>query len=91
MATPRAPPASGSRRLPSSNVEPEPEGVIGDFLRGKEIGKGSFATVYLAQHRVCFPERTHVLFSHGYELVESKFELKHESRVSRLAACGPTR
>lgn len=53
MATPRAPPASGSRRPPpSSSMEPEPEGVIGDFLRGKEIGKGSFATVYLAQHRV---------------------------------------
>ncbi|RZK40550.1 MAG: hypothetical protein EOO61_06435 [Hymenobacter sp.] len=24
-----------------------------EFRRGKEIGKGSFATVYLAQHRVC--------------------------------------
>ena len=29
----------------------EPDEVIGDFRRGKEIGKGSFATVYLAQHR----------------------------------------
>lgn len=26
--------------------------MIGDFRRGKEIGKGSFATVFLAQHRV---------------------------------------
>ena len=29
----------------------EPDEIIGDFRRGKEIGKGSFATVYLAQHR----------------------------------------
>lgn len=56
MATPRAPPAGTSRRPPPpSSMEPEPEGVIGDFLRGREIGKGSFATVYLAQHRVCSP------------------------------------
>jgi serine/threonine protein kinase len=32
--------------------EMEPDEVIGEFLRGKEIGKGSFATVYLAKHRV---------------------------------------
>lgn len=29
-----------------------PDEIIGEFRRGKEIGKGSFATVYLAQHRV---------------------------------------
>ena len=29
----------------------EPDEIIGDFRRGKEIGKGSFAAVYLAQHR----------------------------------------
>lgn len=33
--------------------EEEPDEIIGDFRRGKEIGKGSFAAVYLAQHRVC--------------------------------------
>jgi serine/threonine-protein kinase ULK/ATG1 len=32
--------------------EQEPDEIIGEFRRGKEIGKGSFATVYLAQHRV---------------------------------------
>ncbi|KAK4560959.1 Serine/threonine-protein kinase [Recurvomyces mirabilis] len=31
--------------------EEEPDEIIGDFRRGKEIGKGSFAAVYLAQHR----------------------------------------
>jgi len=30
----------------------EPDLQIGDFIRGKEIGKGSFATVYLASHKV---------------------------------------
>lgn len=54
MATPRAPPAAVSRRPPPPpSVEQEPDEIVGEFRRGKEIGKGSFATVYLAQHRVC--------------------------------------
>lgn len=53
MATPRAPPAGVSRRPPPPpSLEQEPDEIIGEFRRGKEIGKGSFATVYLAQHRV---------------------------------------
>jgi serine/threonine protein kinase len=53
MATPRAPPAAVSRRPPPPpNLEQEPDEIVGEFRRGKEIGKGSFATVYLAQHRV---------------------------------------
>ena len=51
MAAPRAPAASSSRR-PAPYTEQEPDEVIGEFRRGKEIGKGSFAAVYLAQHRV---------------------------------------
>jgi hypothetical protein len=38
--------------------EQEPDEIIGEFRRGKEIGRGSFAAVYLAQHRVGLPERT---------------------------------
>ena len=54
MATPRAPPAAVSRRPPPPpSLEQEPDEIVGEFRRGKEIGKGSFATVYLAQHRVC--------------------------------------
>lgn len=34
-----------------SSADAEPDLQIGDFVRGKEIGKGSFATVYLASHR----------------------------------------
>lgn len=48
MAAPRLPPSSSRR---PQQPEMEPDEVIGDFRRGKEIGKGSFATVYLAQHR----------------------------------------
>ena len=33
-------------------IDSEPDTCIGEFVRGKEIGKGSFATVYLASHRV---------------------------------------
>lgn len=54
MATNRAPAASSSRR-PAPNPDQEPDEVIGDFRRGKEIGKGSFAVVFLAQHRVRTP------------------------------------
>ncbi|KXT01140.1 hypothetical protein AC578_10899 [Pseudocercospora eumusae] len=50
MAAPRAPPPPSSSSRPQQ-PEMEPDEVIGDFRRGKEIGKGSFATVYLAQHR----------------------------------------
>jgi len=50
MATPRVP-GSSSRR-PALNPEQEPDEVIGEFRRGREIGKGSFAAVYLAQHKV---------------------------------------
>ncbi|KAK6434159.1 Serine/threonine-protein kinase [Oleoguttula sp. CCFEE 5521] len=49
-APPRQPQATSSRRPPPP-TEPEPDKYIGDFRRGNEIGKGSFATVYLAQHR----------------------------------------
>lgn len=45
------PQASSSRRDPPEIL---PDEIIGDFERSKEIGKGSFATVYLAQHRVSF-------------------------------------
>ncbi|USW57997.1 Putative serine/threonine-protein kinase Atg1 [Septoria linicola] len=41
----------GSSRRPPPPLEVEPDEIIGEFRRGKEIGKGSFATVYLAQHR----------------------------------------
>ncbi|KAK4499989.1 hypothetical protein PRZ48_008175 [Zasmidium cellare] len=50
MAHPsRLPPSS--RRPPPPAPEMEPDEIIGEFRRGKEIGKGSFATVFLAQHR----------------------------------------
>lgn len=54
MATPRHPPsaAGSSKRSTQPGSEQEPEEVVGDFRRGKEIGKGSFAAVYLAQHKV---------------------------------------
>lgn len=42
--------SNSSRR--TSGADSEPETKIGDFVRGREIGKGSFATVYLASHRV---------------------------------------
>lgn len=51
MAAPRPGPSS-SRRPTQVPPEQEPDEIIGDFRRGKEIGKGSFASVYLAQHRV---------------------------------------
>lgn len=50
MAAPRPGP-SASKRAPSPEPGQEPDEIIGDFRRGKEIGKGSFANVYLAQHR----------------------------------------
>lgn len=43
-----------AHRQPSSRrsaSDAEPDLQIGEFVRGKEIGKGSFATVYLASHR----------------------------------------
>nr|POE63549.1 serine/threonine-protein kinase atg1 [Quercus suber] len=51
MAAPRPPPAASSRRPDAGKQGQEPDDVIGEFKRGREIGKGSFATVYLAQHR----------------------------------------
>ncbi|KAK3066716.1 Serine/threonine-protein kinase, partial [Teratosphaeriaceae sp. CCFEE 6253] len=52
MAAPRPSVGAGSsRRLAPSYPEAEPDEIIGEFRRGKEIGKGSFAAVYLAQHR----------------------------------------
>ena len=54
MAAPRpSAPAGSSRRSTQTYPETEPDEIIGEFRRGKEIGKGSFAAVYLAQHRVC--------------------------------------
>ena len=50
LATPRPAPSS-SRRPPPPPTDQDPDEIIGEFRRGKEIGKGSFATVYLAQHR----------------------------------------
>nr|POE51537.1 serine/threonine-protein kinase atg1 [Quercus suber] len=51
MAAPRVPPVPSSRRSDAGTPGQEPDAVIGEFKRGGEIGKGSFATVYLAQHR----------------------------------------
>lgn len=51
MASPRPAPSRPrpqERALPSSR---EPDEIIGDFVRLKEIGKGSFANVYLARHK----------------------------------------
>jgi serine/threonine-protein kinase ULK/ATG1 len=36
----------------SRREAPVVEIAVGDFIRKNEIGKGSFATVYLASHRV---------------------------------------
>lgn len=36
----------------SRREAPVIEVAVGDFIRKNEIGKGSFATVYLASHRV---------------------------------------
>ena len=51
MASPR--PAPSSRRQPArvTNTDRPPDDLVGDFVRKNEIGKGSFAHVYLAQHR----------------------------------------
>ncbi|KAK5719848.1 Serine/threonine-protein kinase [Elasticomyces elasticus] len=52
MATPRTPaPVVSSRRPTQAYPEQEPDQIVGEFRRGKEIGKGSFAAVYLAQDR----------------------------------------
>jgi len=48
----RRAPASAQRRTVPNMIDSEPDTCIGEFVRGKEIGKGSFATVYLASHRV---------------------------------------
>jgi serine/threonine-protein kinase ULK/ATG1 len=40
----------------SRREAPVVEIAVGDFIRKNEIGKGSFATVYLASHRVCNPD-----------------------------------
>ncbi|KAF2149840.1 kinase-like protein [Myriangium duriaei CBS 260.36] len=40
-----------SSRRSGTSADAEPDLQIGEFVRGKEIGKGSFATVYLASHR----------------------------------------
>ncbi|KAF2725479.1 kinase-like protein [Polychaeton citri CBS 116435] len=52
-APPRYPQGSSKRPAPSSGtqVDGTPDEKIGDFRRGKEIGKGSFAAVYLVQHK----------------------------------------
>lgn len=46
MATHRTVVSSRGREAPVIEVQ------VGDFIRKNEIGKGSFATVYLASHRV---------------------------------------
>lgn len=50
----RMPAGASSSKKPEPPTEIQPDEIIGEFKRGKEIGKGSFATVYLAQHRVSF-------------------------------------
>lgn len=47
MATHRSSAGHGRREAQVIEVP------VGDFIRKNEIGKGSFATVYLASHRVC--------------------------------------
>lgn len=50
MASPKpAPSPAKSARAP--HPDREPNDFIGDFERGKEIGRGSFANVYMAKHR----------------------------------------
>jgi serine/threonine-protein kinase ULK/ATG1 len=44
--------SAGHSRRESATVEI----AVGDFIRKNEIGKGSFATVYLASHRVRIPD-----------------------------------
>jgi serine/threonine-protein kinase ULK/ATG1 len=46
MATHRSSAGHGRREAQVIEVP------VGDFIRKNEIGKGSFATVYLASHRV---------------------------------------
>jgi len=46
MATHRTSAGHSRREAPVIEVP------VGDFIRKNEIGKGSFATVYLASHRV---------------------------------------
>ncbi|GAB7337702.1 hypothetical protein MBLNU457_g2986t1 [Dothideomycetes sp. NU457] len=41
----------GQTKRASTASDSDPDVQIGEFVRGKEIGKGSFATVYLASHR----------------------------------------
>ena len=50
MANPRPAP-SASRQPRAPQPDREPDKIVGDFERGKDIGKGSFAMVYLARHR----------------------------------------
>ncbi|KAI9714489.1 MAG: Serine/threonine-protein kinase [Bogoriella megaspora] len=50
MATRSPAQASSSKRGVASNSEAERPLVVGDFLRGGQIGKGSFAVVYSARH-----------------------------------------
>lgn len=65
MASPRHPQPSSARR-PAAQRPPDhekapdkvPDKIIGEFRRGKEIGKGSFATVYLVHHPVSGIPRT---------------------------------
>jgi serine/threonine-protein kinase ULK/ATG1 len=45
--------SAGHSRRESATVEI----AVGDFIRKNEIGKGSFATVYLASHRVRISDR----------------------------------
>ena len=40
-----------TKRASTAASDSDPDIQIGEFVRGKEIGKGSFATVYLASHR----------------------------------------
>lgn len=69
MALPRAPPSSRRPGPSQQQSDNEPLEYIGDFRRGKEIGKGSFATVYLAQHRVSNPHTHLDMKSSGGEAV----------------------
>ncbi|PPJ59024.1 hypothetical protein CBER1_01651 [Cercospora berteroae] len=78
MAAPRIPGTSSRRPAPPPELEPDE--LIGEFRRGKEIGKGSFATVYLAQHRVSADSGVVVhLDESNMEQIVDGFEQKRKS------------
>ena len=55
MAEQRTSSGSSSRRAKMG------DDVVGQFVIGSEIGKGSFAQVYSGKHKVCNPHHPSVL------------------------------